>query len=68
MTEEQYLREQIALIQREYERAVKPYIDQLVRLENLKPIPPVLFSGPQAEALRLHWEFNLKVPMIGGAA
>lgn len=40
MTEEQYLMEQIRLIQAEYHKAVQPYVDRLAYLKSLsvKPI------------------------------
>ena len=40
MSEEQYLIEQIELLQRSYEKAAKPFIDRLIYLRSieLKPI------------------------------
>lgn len=45
MTEyEQHLREQLVALQREYQERAKPIIDQLVRLESLKPPPPIFID------------------------
>lgn len=50
MTEETYLREQLAYLHRSYSEAAKPYIDGLVRLRCLEVSQPVLLgalAGPR---------------------
>lgn len=38
MTEEEYLHEQLRLLQMSYEKAAKPIVDRLVRIESLRCI------------------------------
>ena len=44
MTEEQYLREQLALLHRQYLKDAQPYIDRLSRIISIRPREPVMFS------------------------
>jgi len=43
MTEQEYLFYQIDRIRLEYEKAVKPYVDRLIHLKSLEPLPPRIF-------------------------
>lgn len=43
--DERFVREQIAAIHREYNDRIKPWIDQLVRIESLKPPKPIWFDA-----------------------
>jgi hypothetical protein len=51
MTEQEYLLQQIDLIRLEYEKAVKPYVDRLVYLKSLEPLPPIFVTFEQAAAI-----------------
>jgi hypothetical protein len=42
--EEKYFHEMLALLQRDYERAAKPYVDQLVKIHSLKPRTSFIFD------------------------
>jgi hypothetical protein len=44
MTEEEYLHEQIRCIQEEYQRAIKPYVDRLVKIHSTRIDPIILPS------------------------
>lgn len=49
--EEALLIEHIKALQREYEAAAKPFVDRLVALRSLRPMPPMLVTYEQAQAL-----------------
>ena len=53
MTEEQQLLEMIAMIQKDYQKQIEPYIKRLVLIESLKPPPPIFITLEQAMALGL---------------
>ena len=48
---ESELRRQLAVVQREYQRQVRPIIDELVKIENRKP-PRLVVTQEQLEQLR----------------
>lgn len=56
MTEEQQLLEMIAMIQRDYQKQIQPYVDRLVLLRSLLPQHPVYITLEQAEKLGLNIE------------
>jgi len=37
MDEQRYLREQLVLLQKEYEKAAKPIVDRLIHLASMEP-------------------------------
>jgi len=43
MTEEDYLRQELACLQKSYAEAAKLIIDRLVWIESMRPRPPVMF-------------------------
>lgn len=43
-----YLIEQIAIIQREYEKAIEPYIKRLVEIEAMRPPGHLILTGENA--------------------
>ena len=43
MTEEQYLREQLAILHRQYLKDAQPYIDRLSRIISIRPPEPIMF-------------------------
>ena len=45
MTEEQYCRQRIAILQESYRKAIKPYVDRLVEIECMKPQAPIIFDA-----------------------
>lgn len=51
--EELYLREMIASLQRSYAEAIKPYVDRLVAIENMRLPAPIFISVEQARAIGL---------------
>ena len=51
MTEEDYLYEQIRLLQISYEKAAKPIIDRLVRIKSLRSQPSIWVSMSELESL-----------------
>jgi|LakMenEpi03Aug12_release.lakeMendotaPanAssembly.Ray.scaffolds.fasta_scaffold3630447_2 hypothetical protein len=44
MTEEQYLREQLAILHRQYLKDAQPYLDRLARIISIRPPEPIMFS------------------------
>ena len=50
-SEERYLRETLAMLQESYAKASKPYIDRLVILQAIKPMPPMVVTFEQAKAM-----------------
>lgn len=50
-TEERYLREILAELQESYSKAAKPYIDRLIAIECMKPMPPLIVTLEQANAM-----------------
>ncbi len=50
MTEEDYLHEQLRLIQMSYEKAAKPIVDQLVRIKSLRCNPSIRMPMSELEA------------------
>ena len=63
MTEEQQIIEMIAMVQRDYQRQIQPYVDRLVLLRSLQPPPPICISLGQAEKLGLNIE-HLRGPTV----
>jgi hypothetical protein len=57
--EEQYLVDAIRVLQRDYEKAAKPYFDRLVQIRSMQPPPPMIISLEQAEAI------GLQIPALG---
>jgi hypothetical protein len=53
---EQQLLEMIAMIQRDYQKQIQPYVDGLVLLRSRQPLPPIYISLEQAEKLGLNIE------------
>jgi hypothetical protein len=51
MTEEEHLREIIAMIHRDYQKQLEPYMRRLITLESLKPPQPFFMTQDQAKAL-----------------
>ena len=51
--EEQYCKQSISLLQKEYAVAAKPYIDRLVRIYSLRPSPPMILTNDQFRAIEL---------------
>ena len=51
--EEVYLYEQIDALRRSYENAIKPYINRLVVIQQMKAPAPMFVSVEQAQALGL---------------
>ena len=49
--EEELLIEQIKQLQEAYNRAAKPFVDRLVALRSLRPMPPMLVTYEQAQKL-----------------
>lgn len=41
---EKYLIGQIEAIRRSYEKEISPYVDKLVRIRSMRPIPPVIIE------------------------
>ena len=54
--EEEFLRDRIAQLHREYQEAIQPYLDQLVRLESMKPPARLYIARERAEELGIHKE------------
>ena len=50
---ERYLVGEIQRIQEAYQLAAKPYIDRLMHLHSLRPMPPVIITMEQAKAFGL---------------
>ena len=48
---ERFLVGEIDRIQEQYQRAIKPYVDRLVQLRSLRPMPPIIIPIEQARAL-----------------
>lgn len=42
--EERQLKEVLAGLQRKYARAAKPYVDRLVHIYSLRPLPPIVIG------------------------
>ena len=51
--EERRIFEILDMIQLQYERAAKPYIDRLAELQRLKPAPPTIVTTERAIKLGL---------------
>ena len=51
--EEQYCKQRIALLQKEYAAVAKPYIDRLVRIYSLRPAPAIIVTNDQLRAIGL---------------
>lgn len=51
--EEELLIEHIQQLQEAYNRAAKPFVDRLVALRSLRPMPSMLVTYEQAQALGL---------------
>ena len=51
MSEEQQLREIIAMIHRDYQKQIEPYVRRLVAIESMKPPQPFFITTEQAKAL-----------------
>jgi hypothetical protein len=49
MTEEDYLHEQLRILQRSYEKAAKPIVDRLVYINSLRRNPSILVSMSDLE-------------------
>lgn len=56
MNEEQQLLEMIAMIQRDYQKQIQPYVDRLTLIRIRQPPPPIYISLEQAEKLGLNIE------------
>jgi hypothetical protein len=56
MTEEQQLIEMIAMILKDYQKQIQPYVDGLALLRSRQPPPPIYISLEQAEKLGLNIE------------
>ena len=52
MTEEQYLIEQIRLIQQQYEKAAKPFVDRLIYLRSIELPRPIFISTKAAHGIK----------------
>ena len=52
-TEERYLRETLAMLQEDYGKAAKPYIDRLVAIHAMRPPAPMVVTLEQARMLGL---------------
>jgi len=52
MSEEQYLRQQLAELQRSYQKACEPIIKRLVSIENMKQPQQVILNYDQWSALQ----------------
>jgi hypothetical protein len=50
MTEEDYLYEQLRMLQLSYEKAAKPIVDRLVRINSLRCHPSIRVSMSELEA------------------
>lgn len=51
--EERFLIGKIQRIQEEAQRTAKPYVDRLVHLRSLRPMPPMIITAEQARAFGL---------------
>lgn len=51
MTEEDYLHEQLRLLQTSYENAARPIVDRLVRIKSLRCHPSILILLSYLEAI-----------------
>lgn len=40
--EERYLIDCIEIIRRDYEKQIRPYVDRLIKIRSLRPMPPTL--------------------------
>lgn len=49
--EERYCREVLAQLQKEYAKAAKPYVDQLMKIHSLRPVPPMYMLLRELEQL-----------------
>jgi len=47
MDEETYLREMLAMLQEDYRKTAKPYIDRLIYIDSCKPPRPMFVSYKQ---------------------
>ena len=52
MSEEQYLIEQIELLQRSYERAAKPFVDRLIYLRTIELPKPIFIPEEAAYSIK----------------
>ena len=52
MSEEQYLIEQIELLQRFYERAAKPFVDRLIYLRTIELPKPIFIPKEAAHGIK----------------
>lgn len=52
MTEREYLIDQIRMLQREYEKAAKPYVDRLVQIAACNPTPRMVLPAGDLESFR----------------
>ena len=50
-TEEQYLHDQITILQKQYAMALEPYIKRLAAIESMRPPKPILLSRDAAMEL-----------------
>ncbi len=50
MTEEDYLHEQLRMLQMSYEKSAKPIVDRLVLIKSLRCKPSILVSMSELEA------------------
>lgn len=53
MTEEQYLREILAVLENDYAKAAKPYIDRLTAIYAMRAPAPIIMQRDQAQMLGL---------------
>lgn len=44
ITEEEFCHEQINRIRQQYQDAIQPWLDRLVRIESMKPMRPIVFD------------------------
>ena len=52
MTEEQYLVEQIRLLQQQYEKAAKPFVDRIIYLRSIELPRPIVFPIEAAHGIK----------------
>jgi hypothetical protein len=52
MSEEQYLIEQIELLQRSYEKAAKPFVDRLIYLRKIELPKPIFIPEEAAHSIK----------------
>jgi hypothetical protein len=48
---ERYLLDTLAMLQESYAKAAKPYIEQLVFLSSIQPLPPMIITFEQAREM-----------------